>query len=107
MRDNMPNYLNMHNIDPGRIEPARIDTPPGNDSIRPGMNIGTIGVAGAGRRPAKMTMEQIEVFIRKLVSLEVDKPITFSDDLWCEIRAALSSLLPWLDTITTLPEEEK
>ena len=38
MRDNMPNYLNMHNIDPSRIEPARIDTPPGNDSIRPGQS---------------------------------------------------------------------
>ena len=36
MRDNMPNYLNMHNIDPGRVEAARIDAPPGNDSIRPG-----------------------------------------------------------------------
>ena len=38
MRDNLPNYLNMHNIDPGRIEPACIDTPPGNDSIRPGQS---------------------------------------------------------------------
>ena len=38
MKDNYPNYLNPHNIDPGRIEPAHIDTPPGNDSIRPGMN---------------------------------------------------------------------
>ena len=38
MKDNLPNYLNPHNIDPSRIEPAHIDTPPGNDSIRPGMN---------------------------------------------------------------------
>ena len=38
MKDNYPNYLNPHNIDPSRIEPAHIDTPPGNDSIRPGMN---------------------------------------------------------------------
>ena len=30
MKDNFPNYLNPHNIDPGRI-----DVPPGNDSIRP------------------------------------------------------------------------
>lgn len=38
MKDNLPNYLNPHNIDPGRVEPAHIDTPPGFDSIRPGMN---------------------------------------------------------------------
>lgn len=38
MKDNLPNYLNPHNIDPSRIEPAHIDTPPGNDSIRPGMD---------------------------------------------------------------------
>ena len=38
MKDNLPNYLNPHNIDPSRIEPAHIDTPPGNDSIRPGQN---------------------------------------------------------------------
>ena len=30
MKDNFPNYLNPHNIDP-----SRIDVPPGNDSIRP------------------------------------------------------------------------
>ena len=107
MRDNLPNYLNMHNIDPCRIEPARIDTPPGNDSIRPRQCIEKVGVAGSGSRPAKMTIEQTEAFVRKLVSLEVDKSITFSDDLWREIRAALSSLLPWLDSITTLPEVEK
>ena len=36
MKDNYPNYLNPHNIDPGRIEAAaRIDAPPGFDSIRP------------------------------------------------------------------------
>ena len=46
MKDNYPNYLNPHNIDPSRIEPAHIDTPPGNDSIRPGMNIGTVAVVG-------------------------------------------------------------
>ena len=34
--DNYPNYLNPHNIDPGRIEPAHIDQAPGFDSIRPG-----------------------------------------------------------------------
>lgn len=35
MNDNLPNYLNYHGIDPSRVEPARrIDTPPGNDSIR-------------------------------------------------------------------------
>lgn len=38
MRDDYPNYLNMHNIDPARIEPVRIDTPPGNDSIRPNIH---------------------------------------------------------------------
>lgn len=32
------NYLNPHNIDPGRVEPAHIDAPPGFDSIRPGQN---------------------------------------------------------------------
>ena len=38
MKDNMPNYLNYHGIDPGRVEPARVDRAPGFDSIRPGMN---------------------------------------------------------------------
>lgn len=34
MKDNFPNYLNYHGIDPGRVEPARVDNSPGNDSIR-------------------------------------------------------------------------
>lgn len=31
-----PNYLNLHGIDPSRIEPARIDRAPGFDSVRGG-----------------------------------------------------------------------
>lgn len=48
MKDNLPNYLNPHNIDPSRVEPAHIDAPPGFDSIRPGQKIGTVGVVGRG-----------------------------------------------------------
>lgn len=38
MKDNLPNYLNPHNIDPSKVEPAHIDALPGFDSIRPGQN---------------------------------------------------------------------
>lgn len=34
-----PNYLNLHGIDPSRIEPARIDRAPGFDSVRAGQGV--------------------------------------------------------------------
>ena len=72
MKDNLPNYLNPHNIDPGRAEPAHIDTPPGNDSIRPGMNIGTVAVVGKGRPKLQpITMSNAEA-ISILEKIETD-----------------------------------
>ena len=70
--DNLPNYLDMHNIDPGRVEPAHIDAPPGFDSIRPGKNIGTVAVVGRGRRELQpLTMSNADA-IRTLENIETD-----------------------------------
>lgn len=72
MKDNLPNYLNPHNIDPSRIAPAHIDTPPGNDSIRPGMHIGTVAVVGKGRPKLQPPTMSNSDAIKILEKIETD-----------------------------------
>ena len=100
MKDNLPNYLNPHNIDPSRIEPAHIDTPPGNDSIRPGMNIGTVAVVGKGRPKLQLpTMSNAEA-IEVLKHIETD---IYGRIAIVKAIDALSS--PWVKTSDRPPTE--
>ncbi len=100
MKDNLPNYLNPHNIDPSRIEPAHIDTPPGNDSIRPGMNIGTVAVVGKGRPKLQLpTMSNAEA-IEVLKHIETD---IYGRIAIAKAIDALNS--PWVKTADRLPTE--
>ena len=72
MKDNFPNYLNPHNIDPGRVEPAHIDNPPGFDSIRPGQKIGTVGLVGRGHPKLHLPTISNTEAIRILEKIETD-----------------------------------
>ncbi len=100
MKDNLPNYLNPHNIDPGRVEPAHIDTPPGFDSIRPGMNIGTVAVVGKGRPKLQLpTMSNVDA-INILKNIETD---IYGRIAIAKAIDALSS--PWVKTADRLPTE--
>ena len=102
MKHNFPNYLNPHNIDPGRIEPAHIDQAPGNDSVRPGQKIGTVGLVGRGHpklQPLIMTnAEAIEVL--KHIETDIYGRIA--------IRKVIDALRgPWVRTADRLPEERE
>ena len=100
MKDNLPNYLNPHNIDPSKVEPARIDAAPGFDSIRPGMNIGTVAVVGKGRPKLQLpTMSNAE-------AIEVLKHIETDIYGRIAINKAIDALIgPWVKTSDRLPTE--
>jgi len=100
MKDNLPNYLNPHNIDPSRIEPAHIEDLPGFDSIRPGMNIGTVGVVGRGHPKLQLpTMSNVDA-INILKNIETD---IYGRIAIAKAIDALSS--PWVKTADRLPTE--
>lgn len=102
MKDNLPNYLNPHNIDPSRIEPAHIDQAPGFDSIRPGMNIGTVAVVGKGRPKLQLpTMSNAEA-IEVLMHIETD---IYGRIAIAKAIDALNS--PWVKTSDRLPDAEQ
>lgn len=89
MKDNYPNYLNLHNIDPARIEPAHIDNPPGFDSIR------------SDRKQApwqtEMTLETA-IEILQFVEGDIYERIAIR-----KVIEALSN--PWVKTSDRLPAE--
>ena len=87
MRDNMRNYLNMHNIDPGRVEPARIDAPPGNDSIRPGADKDPQMSNAAGAE----ILKNLEVDINRRVA--IGKAIEALESSWSKEVHEIKELL--------------
>ena len=98
MKDNLPNYLNLHNMNAGRVEPARIDTPPGNDSIRADRMQAT--------QPMEMTLETaidilkfVEGNIYERIAIrKVIEALSSADD----INAARSL---WVKTADRLPDK--
>lgn len=101
MKDNYPNYLNPHNIDPAHVSPASNHDVPGFDSIRPGMNIGTVAVVGKGRPKLQLpTMSNAEA-IEVLKHLEADIYGRIA------IAKAIDALIgPWVKTSDRAPTME-
>lgn len=96
MKDNLPNYLNLHNMNAGRVEPARIDTPPGNDSIRADRMQAT--------RQTEMTLETA-IDILKFVEGNIYERIAIRKVIEA-LRSADDSNVarsPWVKTADRLP----
>ncbi len=117
MKDNTPNYLNPHNMDPSRVEAApmlnaecgmhndgedaeaaHLEKLPGNDSVRPGQRIGTVGFVGHGRDKSLLNVctaflsqpEQGKPCADKLPTMSNDKAIKILERIETDIYGKIA-----------------